>query len=360
MPHARGPGDRQRARPGPGLSQIRPESARVGRSDPPALRDRGRRPSRVFGYSMLQGFVFFVVSLYWAVIPLHSFADAPLWVAIGPMLLLAAVEALFVAASVAAASMVTRRLRLSLVLTLPVAWTAFEWLRSWFPIGFPLESAGLCRLPQPGADSVCRNHRRLRRLGSDRLFQRGHLHRADGAAVGQPAQNPQPLRADRFNDHRDRFQRHQWPGSEPSHDGALKIAMVQGDIPQSIKWDPNFRGSSFKVYVDQTLRAAKDHPDLIVWPEAAAAFYFQPTDEYPLAASQRQRVSRGDTGAGARGEHADSVRSPRPSVSETARSIRSTAPTWSPPTAKSSTFTTRWNWRHLPNMCRRASSSGSS
>ena len=41
----------------------------------------GERPSRVFGYSMLQGFVFFVVSLYWAVIPLHSFADAPLWVA---------------------------------------------------------------------------------------------------------------------------------------------------------------------------------------------------------------------------------------------------------------------------------------
>ena len=38
---------------------------------------------------------------------------------------------------------------------------------------------------------------------------------------------------------------------------------------------------SFKVYVDQTLRAAKDHPDLIVWPEAAAAFYFQPTDQYP-------------------------------------------------------------------------------
>ena len=43
-----------------------------------------------------------------------------------------------------------------------------------------------------------------------------------------------------------------------SYDGELKVAMVQGNIPQSIKWDPNFRPSSFKVYVDQTLRAAID------------------------------------------------------------------------------------------------------
>jgi len=68
------------------------------------------------------------------------------------------------------------------------------------------------------------------------------------------------------------------------YDGSVKIAMVQGDIPQSIKWDPNFRPSSFGVYVDQTLHAAREHPDLIVWPEAAAAFYVQPDNVYPLAA----------------------------------------------------------------------------
>ena len=242
----------------------------------------GERPSRVFGYSMLQGFVFFVVSLYWAVIPLHSFADAPLWVAIGPMLLLAAVEALFVAASVAAASLVTRRLRLSLVLTLPVAWTAFEWLRSWFPIGFPWNLLGYAA---------------YRNLGLIQFAEITGVYGVSALIVffnaviyivltAPPAANRLKIRslsaltalmitAIVFSGIRMAELQNQ------SHDGALKIAMVQGDIPQSIKWDPNFRGSSFKVYVDQTLRAAKDHPDLIVWPEAAAAFYFQPTDQYP-------------------------------------------------------------------------------
>ncbi|HLH75855.1 MAG TPA: apolipoprotein N-acyltransferase, partial [Candidatus Binataceae bacterium] len=77
-------------------------------------------------------------------------------------------------------------------------------------------------------------------------------------------------------------------------DGSLTVAMVQGNIPQSIKWDPAFRPNSFNVYVSQSQAAARHHPDLIVWPEAAAAFYVQPTALYPpmLAddAAYRQRL----------------------------------------------------------------------
>lgn len=242
----------------------------------------GQRPWRVFGYSMLQGFAFFVVSLYWAIIPLHTFADVPLWVAFGPMLLLAAVEALFVAGSVTAASLVTQRLGLSIVLTLPISWTAFEWLRSWFPIGFPWNLMGYAA---------------YRNLGLIQFAEITGVYGVSALIVffnaviyvvvaAPPSANRLKIRslsaltalmvtAIAFSGIR------MTELQDQKYDGELKIAMVQGDIPQSIKWDPNFRGSSFKVYVDQTLRAAKDHPDLIVWPEAAAAFYFQPTDNYP-------------------------------------------------------------------------------
>ena len=52
--------------------------------------------------------------------------------------------------------------------------------------------------------------------------------------------------------------------------GSLQIAMVQGDIPQSLKWDPKFLETSFDVYRTQSEAAASARHDLIVWPEAAA------------------------------------------------------------------------------------------
>jgi apolipoprotein N-acyltransferase len=63
--------------------------------------------------------------------------------------------------------------------------------------------------------------------------------------------------------------------------GSFRVAMVQGNIPQSLKWDPKFLSQSFKVYQDESIAAAKHGVDLVVWPEAAAAFYFQPDDRYP-------------------------------------------------------------------------------
>jgi apolipoprotein N-acyltransferase len=63
--------------------------------------------------------------------------------------------------------------------------------------------------------------------------------------------------------------------------GSLKVAMVQGDIPQSLKWDPKFLETSFEIYRGQSEAAAQRGADLIVWPEAAATFFFQPDDRYP-------------------------------------------------------------------------------
>jgi apolipoprotein N-acyltransferase len=84
--------------------------------------------------------------------------------------------------------------------------------------------------------------------------------------------------------------------------GSLKVAMVQGDIPQSLKWDPKFLEISFEVYRTQSEAAAQAGADLIVWPEAAATFLFQPDDRYPPRfaedAAYRQRLLQlaADTG----------------------------------------------------------------
>jgi apolipoprotein N-acyltransferase len=53
-----------------------------------------------------------------------------------------------------------------------------------------------------------------------------------------------------------------------------KIAVVQGNIEQSLKWDPAFQVETVRKYTRLTRLADNQKPDLIVWPETATPFYF--------------------------------------------------------------------------------------
>ncbi|MDD5567728.1 MAG: apolipoprotein N-acyltransferase [Candidatus Omnitrophica bacterium] len=51
--------------------------------------------------------------------------------------------------------------------------------------------------------------------------------------------------------------------------GQIRIALIQGNIPQELKWEQDSREFIMERYFNLTSLALKDTPDLIVWPEAA-------------------------------------------------------------------------------------------
>jgi apolipoprotein N-acyltransferase len=55
----------------------------------------------------------------------------------------------------------------------------------------------------------------------------------------------------------------------------LRVALIQGNIPQDVKWSPAFQGKTIAVYERLTREAAKGGVDLVVWPESAVPFFFQ-------------------------------------------------------------------------------------
>jgi apolipoprotein N-acyltransferase len=57
--------------------------------------------------------------------------------------------------------------------------------------------------------------------------------------------------------------------SNPPNGNPVKVAVVQGNIEQWQKWDRKYAPMIMQIYGDLTMAAAKDHPDLIVWPETA-------------------------------------------------------------------------------------------
>ncbi len=243
----------------------------------------GEPLNRVLGWAFLQGLACYAGSLYWVVITLTDFAGVHFIIAVMPMLLLAGVVAISSTAAIWAGEFSARRLRIPMVVTMPIAWAALEWLRSWFPIGFPWNLLG---------ESQYRNLELIQfaeftgtygisalivffnaaiftvlfRRGSRRL-QTWSLSVLTALMVAAIAFGNLRLS--------------QLKSVKP--DGTLRVAMVQGNIAQSIKWNPAFLADSFKVYVDQTQQAAHHGVDLVAWPEAAAAFFFQPDDRYPAA-----------------------------------------------------------------------------
>jgi apolipoprotein N-acyltransferase len=249
---------------------------------------------RVFGYAWLQGFVCFVGSLYWVVIALHDFAGMPAVLAVLPMLLLAAIMGTYTAAAIWSGAFTARRLRIPSVLTIPIAWTALEWVRTYFPIGFPWNLLGYAAYRNIeliqfaeftgvyGVSALIIFFNVVTYVVMFQLYPRRVQTASLGALTGTMAL---ALIFGSWRIHR---------LSTAAPQGSLKVAMVQGDIPQSLKWDPKFLETSFEIYRAQSEAAAQRGADLIVWPEAAATFFFQPNDRYPARfaddAAYRQRL----------------------------------------------------------------------
>jgi apolipoprotein N-acyltransferase len=62
----------------------------------------------------------------------------------------------------------------------------------------------------------------------------------------------------------------EYPGlSGGPSEGALKVAVVQGNIPQAVKWDPSAQGFILRKYFSMSVSASAGSPDVIVWPEAS-------------------------------------------------------------------------------------------
>lgn len=54
----------------------------------------------------------------------------------------------------------------------------------------------------------------------------------------------------------------------------IKLSVIQGNIPQELKWDPDAAQSNLDSYINLTRQAAFDNPDLIIWPETSFPGYF--------------------------------------------------------------------------------------
>jgi len=76
----------------------------------------------------------------------------------------------------------------------------------------------------------------------------------------------------------------------PETQSPIRISVIQGNIPQELKWNPGAKDYIVNKYLGLSAQAAKDRPDLIIWPEAALSVILE---EEPIFFEQVKDFARG-------------------------------------------------------------------
>jgi len=246
------------------------------------------RPGRSFLGGFVFGLVYHLALLYWILIVLGRYGGLPLGISLPALLLLAAYMACFPAACCLVLSLVAGRCRrrerpvAALVWSAPVLWVGFEYLRAILLTGFPWMDLGYGLFGQPWLIQAAD-------LGGHHLITFG-LVLANGLAVAA------------IDRRRRDFRRNLRPARGPlwaavvvlvavggysavryrtaevvvAQADQARIAVVQGNIDQAIKWSPATKEATVTTYLDLSRQAVREAAaQLVVWPETALPFYPQ-------------------------------------------------------------------------------------
>jgi len=238
---------------------------------------RGKAPTRAFREGLVTGLIFNFFAIYWVTNTMFKYGGLPYAAGMALLIALSLYLALYFGAFAWSVAFVCGRTRVSPVLFAPLAWTALELTRNYLLSGFPWNLLGYSQaayLPVIQVSDITGVYgvSALVVLANAAISEIAKtLSKKDGYSF---TQLKAPLAASlvvvavlgygyfRLS-------------HMPKFDGALKVAVVQGNIEQAHKWDPDYRDEVFGTYSRLTLEAAALKPDLIIWPETATPFYYQ-------------------------------------------------------------------------------------
>ncbi len=245
-----------------------------------------RRAARAgFGLGYALGLALFLVALHWIAL-LKPIAVTVRWIIFPAWPAAAAYLALYPALAGALVLALRARRGWPVALTLPVAWVAAEKLRGLGELGFPWLWLGYSQWDR-------REILQWASLGGPLLVSlllavgNALILRATlgGAAAGAASRRRWAAAALVF------LAGAWWGGARlvprplEGAPGRTRVALVQGNVPGEVKWDPERNREVLELFLALSGRALAEGPELILWPETATGSYLA---RDPLARSALQ------------------------------------------------------------------------
>lgn len=269
-----------------------------------AVRSAGSLRAAMLG--LLAGFVHFVTLLYWLAPTMHRYGPMPWVLSLAALLLLAFYLALYPAAfSLLVTACARRRLYhpLWIPAMTPVFWVSLEWLRGRLFSGFPWGMLGYSQYSRlhliqiadiagvygvsflVAAVNASVFVTVLALAGGNWQAKRPAASHAALAAVlaavliaGACGYGSRRL-----------AEVEKTAAAAP----AMNVAVIQGNIEQSLKWDEAFKEHTTRKYIRLSRQVLAHRADLVVWPETALPFYF--FHDKALTGRVLEAVDRADT-----------------------------------------------------------------
>jgi apolipoprotein N-acyltransferase len=242
-----------------------------------ATREMRLRTAFIWGW--ISGCVGYLGILRWIPHTMINYGGIPTAVSYGILLLLVVYVGMYVGVFAAGWTWGVRGWPRGVVLLVPALWVALEWIRAQALSGFPWASLGysqylnrpLIQVAELASVYGVSFALVLGNVVIAQLLYGGRQRRWD--RVGLPCGLAVLCLVAIWG--YGGWRLHQSSKVAATTAADIGVALLQGDIEQSLKWDHMAREAIFSIYRTLTLEAAADSEvDLIVWPEAATPFFF--------------------------------------------------------------------------------------
>ncbi len=228
------------------------------------------------------GFVFFFLNQNWIYHSLHYYGGMPAASALATVMILSFYESLYI---VAFSILVVRLFKrgISFTLSAPFFWTSLEYLRGHLLTGFPWSLMGYTQtgflpllqisditsiygvsfiviLVNAGIAELLLFYKKENLTFSIKKIVTVLILLSLSTGYGY-------------------YRIHQI--SNKKANDVIRVSLVQGNIEQDVKWNPEYQEDVINTYLKLTKKVVKNfHPDLVIWPESALPFYYGSEPEF--------------------------------------------------------------------------------